>query len=85
MNNGLFVKSWQKNQDMVVIEVYQDELLRLITKVDGSNEYIEVYIGENFDQLIKTIYSEEFPDSNMMKLKVISRMLLPSDISLVDY
>jgi hypothetical protein len=42
---------------MVVVEVYQDELLRLITKKIGSKEYLEVYIGENFDQLIKTINS----------------------------
>jgi hypothetical protein len=64
----------------VVVDVYQDKLLRLITKANGSKQFLEVYIGENFDQLIKTINSFEFVDSNIFKVKVISRQLMPEDI-----
>ena len=49
-------------------------------RIDGAKETLGVYIGANFDTLVKSIDGDMFYDgNNMMKFKIVSKKLTADD------
>lgn len=61
---------------MSVADFYQDDLIRVAVVMDGAKESLGVFIGKNFETIVKTVDASTFyGKNNKMRFKIVSKKL----------